>query len=99
MAAPKKIPPLAEEVLKTLRLQGTRFNIVTPVDYRWEVHYQVRKLDGTDHIHFVCEIDSYGNITDEGPYFREEGRTWKDRGVILNADNEVVYDETKKAKK
>lgn len=94
MPIPRKMPPLAEEVLKTLRQQRIRFNIVTQVDYRWEVHFESTRLDGTSHVHFVCEFDSFGNITDEGPYYRE--KRWRDRGVILNADGEVVYDENRR---
>jgi len=86
-----KIPPAAKEVIDSLRMQGVRFNIINKVDYRIELHYVYSRLDGKQRVHFVAELDTYGNVTEWGPYMQDHRKRAQEldkRDYVLNADGE-----------
>lgn len=64
-----KLSEKTQETLNTLKILGIKFNIVTPVDHRIELHFEHFRLNGKSEVHFVAEIDGYGNITEFGPYW------------------------------
>lgn len=86
-----KLSKETEETLRTLRLNGFRFNIVTPVDRRLELHYAFRnQVTGKEHVSFVAELDGYGNITEEGDIFKNSLPSLRMNDFVLNADGEQV---------
>lgn len=86
-----KVSKETQETLRTLKLLGVKFNIVTPVDRRLELHYSYRnQLTGKECTNFVAELDGYGNITEEGPVFKNSFPNLKMNDFVLNADGERV---------
>lgn len=83
----------AQDTINTLRSQNIRFNIITPVGYRIELFYTYERLNGKKHVHFVAELDSYGNVTEWGPYLQDHRKRAKEidsRNFVLNADGEKI---------
>lgn len=79
-----------QDTINALRLSGIQFNIVTPVGFRWELHNVVKnELTGKEHVDFVAELDSYGNIVEAGPILCN-GIPLRESNVVLNADGEQV---------
>lgn len=76
----------AQDTINNLRRTGTRFNIVTPVDRRIELHFAYKDLAGKEHVNFVAEVGDLGQITDTGPYFGKA----KENAFCYNADGERV---------
>lgn len=86
-----KISTATQEIINALRTQGVRFTIITPVDYRVELHNErVNELTGEVSVDFVAELDSYGNITECGPILSNGIPNIRDKNVVLNADGEQV---------
>lgn len=83
------LPKCTQEVIDTLKAIGVKFNIITPVGHRVELHYEYQRFDGSHHIHFVAELDAYGNLTDTGPYFPEKAKH-KEHQYVYNADGVKV---------
>lgn len=92
-AGNRKLPKDAEESVKTLAMTGVKFNIINLVTAddgtgRVELHYEYTRLPSERRcVHFVCELNTYGQITEYGPYFK---RPKIDRPRILNADGQDV---------
>lgn len=87
----KPLSKETEETLRTLRLLGIKYNIVTPVDRRLELHYAYRnQLTNQEHVSFVAELDGYGNITEEGEVLKQSMPNFKPKDFVLNADGERV---------
>ena len=83
-----KMSDATNETIKSMELAGIKFNIVTPVDYRWELHHEIaNELTGEKKIDFVAEVDGYGNITEWGKAYAVAK---PESNVVLNADGEQV---------
>jgi len=83
------ISSATQDTIKSLRLSGIRFTIMTEVGHRVELHNEVKRENGKEEIQFVAEIDGYGNITECGPILKN-GIPTKDSKIVLNADGEKV---------
>ncbi len=83
------------ETLAVLRGTGFRWTIETVVDRRVELHNEVVRLNGKVEIHFVAEVDSYGNISDWGNPDMKASKLDR-RDFFLNADGEIVKGVVKK---
>jgi len=77
-----------QQTMGTLRNLGYKFNIVTEVERRVELHNEVERLDGRKMVMFVAELDGYGNITEWG--LEDERRKLKTGERQWNADGEIV---------
>lgn len=49
------------ECLKTLRMQGYKWNIANEVGHNLELH-NVVTVNGHEYVLFVAELDAYGNV-------------------------------------
>jgi hypothetical protein len=76
---------IVQETLNNLKRQGVKFNIITPVGYKFELHNEVELLTGIRMLHFVAEIDGYGNIIAWG-----DEDEYQDNGICYNADGEEI---------
>lgn len=72
------------DTINNLRLQGVRFNIVTNVDRRVELHYEVETLRGK-RVSFVAEVGDLGNITEWGDAYSSNSVS---SNAFFNADGE-----------
>lgn len=81
-----KISKLANATIENLRLSGIRFNIVTPVDRKVELHFEYELL-GRTHVDFVAEVGDLGTVTEWGKTFAGESR---DTGFCFTADGERI---------
>ena len=75
------------ECLRTLRTVGYKWNTETPVGHNLELHLII-DVNGRQHIMFVAELDSYGNV-EFGLY--DESRTVKMNRHSFNADGEKIH--------
>lgn len=83
----KPISKLAQQAIDALRTDGIKFNIVTPVGHRIELHYAYRnEFTGKEHTHFVAEVTDLGNIEAFGPYISAGVGS----DFVLNADGDRV---------
>ena len=74
------------ECLRTLRTVGYKWNIETPVGHNLELHLII-DIQGRQHIQFVAELDSYGNV-EFGLY--DESRVIRSNNHTFDADGEVI---------
>ena len=77
-----------KETVRNLTTVGIMFNFVAEIDHKVEL-FQVFP---DEHVRFVAEIDSYGNIVEWGRHLRlskKEQSLGEDKKVI-NADGESV---------
>jgi len=77
----------AETTVSNLRRQGIKFNIISKVERKVELHHCFTMLNGKEKVRFVAEIDSFGNIVEWGSGFRKLG---KKALKTYNADGEEV---------
>jgi len=82
------ISSFTERTITVLHNQGYRFNIVTEVDRKVELHHEVERLDGRVQVRFIAELDGYGNVTEWG--FEDEQRELLASKVQFDADGEKV---------
>jgi len=80
------IPKQTMEVLNTFKSLGVKFNIITKIEHRFELHYAYRRMDGIERVHFVAELDGFGNVQEFGQFF--EDLLIGDK--VINADGEEV---------
>lgn len=78
-----------KQTVSNLRIQGVKFNIMTEVDRRVELHQEIELLNGKSQMIFVAEIDAFGNIVDWGSSYRSDSIAAMS-DVVYNADGEEV---------
>lgn len=78
----------ARDTINNLRYQGVRFNITVEVERNVELHQRYSLNNGQERVHFVAEIDHYGNVIDWGPSLAE-GMVGNNP-IVFNADGEEV---------
>lgn len=83
------------ETLAVLRNTGYVWNIETVVDRKVELHRMVERLNGRVEIHFVAEVDSYGNVSEWGLFGHEPNHRDR-RDFFLNPEGEIVKAAPKK---
>ena len=83
-----RISKETKATLATLRNQGYRWTIENEVDYRLELHNEIKRLNGTIEILFVAELDGYGNVSEWGPY--DEARVLNLNRDPHDADGEQI---------
>ena len=74
------------ECLRTLKCLGYKWNTEVLVGHNLELHMIV-DIQGRQHIWFVAELDSYGNV-EFGLY--DESRIVRTNNCTFNADDEVI---------
>jgi len=82
------ITKLTVQTMNTLRTLGYKWTFATKVEHRIELFREVERLDGRTEIHFVAELDEYGNVTDFGDY--DNVASVDPNGAMFNADGDVV---------
>ena len=78
----------ASIAINNLRYQGVRFNITVEVDRNVELHHRFVLNTGQERVHFVAEIDHYGNVIEWGPSLTQE--MVGNNPIVFNADGEEV---------